>query len=115
MDHRLLVHRVVVLMILVLMSTGCDEGSPTEPILLADFTYDAVGLAVEFNDTSQGPVITWFWEFGDQTASTFRSPSHEFPRAGTYNVRLTVCRTDQPGPTGDCDTRERLVTVISKD
>jgi PKD repeat protein len=39
-----------------------------------------VPLAVEFNDTSSGNITQWFWDFGDGSNSTERSPVH------TYNV-----------------------------
>jgi PKD repeat protein len=47
---------------------------------------------VQFNDTSTGgQPDTWSWNFGDGTApSGERNPVHRFPRAGTFQVTLTV-------------------------
>jgi PKD repeat protein len=40
---------------------------------------------------------TYAWDFGDETSSTERNPSHTFESAGTYTVRLTI--TDEEGQT----------------
>ena len=53
-----------------------------------------------------GTVSSWSWDFGDGAASTQRNPSHTFPSAGTYPVRLTV--TDDRGAQG---TSTKQVTV----
>ena len=48
------------------------------------------------------------WDFGDDTESNMASPSHVYPQAGTYTVRLTV--KDQ---SGDSDYFERSLKVIA--
>ncbi|HWQ67533.1 MAG TPA: PKD domain-containing protein [Methanospirillum sp.] len=47
---------------------------------------------VQFNDTtpSQSNVTSWFWEFGDQTNSFERNPSHTYNMTGEFSVTLTV-------------------------
>jgi hypothetical protein len=48
-------------------------------------------LAVRFQDASDVPGATaWHWEFGDGTVGDERNPTHEYTRAGSFDVRLTV-------------------------
>jgi photosystem II stability/assembly factor-like uncharacterized protein len=69
----------------------------------AEFTFVADGLTVAFTDASSDPdgtIVEWFWDFGDSTpdsTSTDPNPTHTFPGADTYHVRLTV--TDDDGAT----------------
>jgi gliding motility-associated-like protein len=46
-------------------------------------------LFLAFKDMSLG-ATSWEWDFGDGSKSTDPSPSHTFPRFGTYPVKLTV-------------------------
>jgi chitodextrinase len=64
---------------------------------------------VAFTDASidtDGQVVAWSWNFGDNTVSTERNPTHTFTAAGSYDVTLTV--TDN---TGQTDTFTRPVRV----
>ena len=90
---------------------GCNSDSPTEPALIADFTFLGKGLVVEFVDTSKGNIVSWLWEFGDQGRSSVQHPTHEYTRSDTYIVRLTACRKRNSDNPDDCDVRERAVTV----
>jgi PKD repeat protein len=47
-------------------------------------------LTVDFTDASSGSITAWAWDFGDGTTSPAQHPSHHYPRADTYTVRLTV-------------------------
>jgi PKD repeat protein len=51
---------------------------------------------VQFQDSSEGHVTTWFWDFGDSTTSTLRHPSHNYAIPGLYGVKLSVS-----GPGGE--------------
>jgi hypothetical protein len=61
---------------------------------IADFTFVATGLSVQFQNQSTGDQpLSYLWDFGDQTTppnQTLASPTHVYNTAGTYNVRLTV-------------------------
>jgi PKD repeat protein len=67
-----------------------------EPVK-ADFTASPTlgipPLAVDFMDSSSGPVATWEWAFGDGATSTLRYPTHIYV-TGTYTVSLTVRAAD---------------------
>jgi PKD repeat protein len=47
-------------------------------------------LTVQFADTSNGPVSSWRWDFGDGATSNVQNPSHAFAQPGAYRVFLTV-------------------------
>lgn len=53
---------------------------------------------VIFNDAStdsDGSIVSWEWDFGDETTSTTQNPSHSYEAFGTYEVTLRV--TDDSG------------------
>ncbi|PKL58347.1 MAG: cell surface protein, partial [Methanomicrobiales archaeon HGW-Methanomicrobiales-5] len=47
-------------------------------------------LAVRFTDESTNSPDTWFWNFGDGTASEDQNPEHTYAAVGTYSVSLTA-------------------------
>jgi PKD repeat protein len=52
------------------------------------------GQPVNFTDSSfsstGAPIVSWNWNFGDNTTSTQQNPAHIYIAAGTYTVTLTV-------------------------
>lgn len=103
----------VLITLLLLVVSGCDSDSPTEPRILADFTFGGEGPVVEFFDASAGPVTQWLWDFGDGSTSTLRNPVHEYSPVDfpeTYIVRLTVCETVER-QADDCSSVQRPVRV----
>ncbi|MDO8366727.1 MAG: PKD domain-containing protein [Saprospiraceae bacterium] len=64
-------------------------------------------LKVDFADLSYYEPATWLWDFGEGTTSQDTSPVHLFPAAGTYQVCLTVCNTN------DCNTACREVNLMT--
>lgn len=82
----------------------------------ADFSYeeDTTTASVKdflFYDQSSfvnGPVIGYYWDFGDGSTSLAQNPTHSFPKVGIYNVSLTILTMDS------CvSTRKKKVTVGS--
>ena len=93
--------------LLAFFTPGCDElitevneirtaGHPT-----ADFTASpdsgCAPLTVQFADASSGPVVSWIWNFGDDsdllTADSAKMDSgvfHTYTSTGSYTVTLTV-------------------------
>jgi len=69
------------------------------------FSSSCTGLDCDFTDQStdsDGTIVSWLWEFGDDTNSTVQNPSHSYASAGTYTVKLTV--TDDGGVADDEST-----------
>ncbi|NCF99166.1 MAG: PKD domain-containing protein, partial [Planctomycetia bacterium] len=68
-------------------------------------TYD---LAVQFANTSIGPIDTYLWDFGDGSTSTEESPVHVYTGEGLFTITLTVT-----GPGGS--STETCSSCISVD
>jgi gliding motility-associated-like protein len=66
------------------------------PALTAGFTADknilcTIQDAATFTNTSTGPaVLSYLWNFGDNTTLTTRNASHTYDKAGEYTVSLTT-------------------------
>lgn len=56
----------------------------------------AAPVVVTFTDSSIGNPITWYWDFGDDTASISSSPSKTYTSIGNYPVTLTVTNPATP-------------------
>ncbi|MDD4575804.1 MAG: PKD domain-containing protein, partial [Bacteroidales bacterium] len=61
----------------------------------ANFTQNSTSgcgtLLVNFQNTSTGSTpMTFFWEFGDGTTSTFENPSKHYSTPGIYTIKLTA-------------------------
>ncbi len=65
-------------------------------------------LELQFTDLSYYEPVYWLWDFGDGTIDSTRSPVHQFPGPGIYEVCLTVCNAN-----GMCDTQCRDVEIIT--
>lgn len=76
----------------------CRDCTPPNNAPVADFTYVADLLAVQFDNQSvdiDGQVVANQWDFGDGNSSTNADPVHIYAEKGTYSVILTV--TDDDG------------------
>lgn len=80
--------------------------SPSDPLSRTD---------VQFTDTSSdsgflgaGGVVSWNWDFGDNSTSSAQNPKHEYQKGGTYTVKLTV--TDANGNTA---ALQKTITVVA--
>jgi alpha-glucosidase (family GH31 glycosyl hydrolase) len=68
-------------------------------VTVADFSYQINKKTVNFSDqssSSNANIISWNWNFGDNTASTIKNPSHSYAQAGSYTVTLTVMNDQTP-------------------
>lgn len=84
-------------------------GLPVNQPPQASFSFLTTGLSVALTDTSSdndGTIVSWLWDFGDDTTSTEQNPTHVFETEGTYHVRLTA--TDDDAAT---DSALRFIVV----
>lgn len=96
------------------VSTGdSEENEPAPQKLEAYFTWSPehprAGDPVEFAENSVAPedqtITSWSWDFGDESISNTRNPSHTYTQEGDYVVMLEV-ETDN-----DSASFERRVSV----
>jgi subtilisin family serine protease len=81
---------------------GGGGGGDTNQPPTASFTYSCTDLSCSFTDTSEdedGSVVSWSWDFGDNSTSTAQDPSHTYASSGTRTVTLTVA--DNEGKTAE--------------
>lgn len=95
---------------------NCGDGGgdpPENQPPTADFSFTTDGLTVNFTDEStdsDGSVVAWSWDFGDNNTSTEQNPTHTYDADDTYTVTLTV--TDDDDAT---DVTSQSVTVAADD
>jgi PKD repeat protein len=78
--------------------------NPSSPKLLESVVFDASDPNLD------GVVTNYAWDFGDGATGSGRNPSHQFRKAGTLTVTLTV--TNVAGSKG---SRSKTITVTSED
>lgn len=67
--------------------------TPADPQPSFIVTNNCVGTPTAFTNTSTSsfsPIVSYQWNFGDNTTSNLISPSHTYLLPGTYNVTLIV-------------------------
>lgn len=81
-------------------------GSPAPGQMHVRFSCDPVSgsapLTVRCMDQSVGDPVSWYWQFGDGTASTEQNPEHTYTTPGTYTVSLRAYN-DQTGGYSVCN------------
>ncbi len=75
--------------------TNTPTNTPTTlPAPVAAFeahpTSGTVPLTVTFTNHSTGNIVSYYWQFGDNSSSTDANPTHTYGRIGTFNVLLIV-------------------------
>jgi PKD repeat protein len=80
--------------------------------LVANFsaqpTTGPVPLVVNFTDLTLGNPTSWFWYFGDDSASTLPDPIHIYRDTGYYDVKLVVSN----GTETDSLIRHNYIQVV---
>ncbi|WP_425414054.1 PKD domain-containing protein [Salinimicrobium terrae] len=82
----------------IIIGNGGDTSEPGNSSPIADFSFSANLLDVQFTDLStdsDGSIASWNWNFGDGTSSSLQHPLKSYGQAGTYEVSLNV--TDDLG------------------
>jgi len=80
----------------------------TRPIFRAYPLKGSSPLTVKFQSFSTGPIVKYFWDFGDGNTSSERNPVHTYYQEGAYTVELNVV-----GPLGGqgIATKSNYITV----
>lgn len=98
MKNRWKFFNTTLVLLLVFSATvlfSCREDEVIKSIVVegetpaGSFTNTSGGLTVAFTGTSTS-AESYFWQFGDGSTSTEKSPSHEYKVPGKYNVVLKV-------------------------
>ena len=71
---------------------------------VAKFAFTVNGMQVNFVDQSTGSPTSWVWDFGDNSGSVSRNPTHTYAAAGSYTVTLTVTNDSGSNSTSDVVT-----------
>ncbi len=87
-------------------STGCTDSVikfvDTRHEINAAFGQSADSICQSGNNTviffnqSTGDISSWLWDFGDGETSALQGPTHSYPVAGTYTIRLIVQEAGLP-------------------
>ncbi len=94
--------RLILLFFLIFSLTAGAQDFFTTGSCKAGFTFKVnpniftlvPATAIDFSDTSEGKVIAWFWDFGDNHTSTERNPMFIFNHPiGGPNVKINPYRT----------------------
>jgi len=86
------------------------------PVLTANFTASTINgsssLWLSFTDLSvpSDGIVSWYWDFGDNSTSRERNPSHKYAVDGVYQVNLTVRDKD-----GNIDSETKSVSTIVRE
>jgi PKD repeat protein len=81
------------------MKVGVDSVSASAQVTTAsaEFTGNQTSgiepFTVSFTDASANNPTAWAWDFGDESTSVERNPSHTYISAGTFTVILTVANS----------------------
>ncbi|MEX1002803.1 MAG: PKD domain-containing protein [Crocinitomicaceae bacterium] len=59
------------------------------------------------DESTDGPITTWFWDFGDGIGGFSQNEVHSYANGGTYEITLTVSDT-----AGCTDTTKKLIQII---
>lgn len=75
----------------------------------ADRTNILEGSVVQFKNYTQGPAVTFAWDFGDGGTSVESNPAHAYGAAGLYTVTLT---TEALNGNSDTETKTDYILVL---
>ena len=91
------------------VTINVTEGDPLTALFTYSPTWPDVGETIQFKDTSgdsYGYIVSWLWDFGDDTTSTAQNPTKTYSTSGEYTVTLTVTNN-----TGATDSTSQTIYV----
>ncbi|MCM8780061.1 MAG: PKD domain-containing protein, partial [Candidatus Omnitrophica bacterium] len=84
-------------------------GNPPVAAFTGAPTSGCAPLTVNFTDESTGIPTSWSWDFGDGGTARGAKVTHEYKKAGTYTVTLTV--SDNSGSKCESSTTKFVAEV----
>jgi PKD repeat protein len=98
----------------IIVSAPPAPNSPPTASFTATPTGGTAPQVVEFTANagdSDGTIVSYDWDFGDNSTSRLTDPSHTYTTAGTYTVTLTV--TDNEGAQGSTSKTISITSAAS--
>lgn len=97
---------------------SCDDDEPMETVTPPEACFEVseatvkTGEEVSFSNCSKN-ATEYLWDFGDGTSSTEKEPSHVYPSAGSYTVKLLAgTDTDSDGVLEEGDEADATTESI---
>jgi PKD repeat protein len=60
--------------------------------------YNAKNIPISFDgSSSEGEIVSWVWDFGDNTTASAKETTHTYTREGNFTIRLTVTGPEDIG------------------
>ena len=94
---------------LIINFSGVETNEPP----VAEFSYSplnpTINETIQFTDLtidSDGTIVSWNWDFGDNHESFLQDPQHKYNSSGTYSVSLIVTDND-----GAPDSFSKTITI----
>jgi PKD repeat protein len=86
-------------LLVVLALTGCQDSNTPRAVFTASMLEKVIPFNASFDGAlsydSNGKIISYIWDFGDNAAGSGAQVTHEYKEDGVYIVKLTV--TDNQG------------------
>ena len=86
-------------LLVVLALTGCQDSNTPRAVFTASMLEKVIPFNASFDGAlsydSNGKIISYIWDFGDNAAGSGAQVTHEYKKNGVYIVKLTV--TDNQG------------------
>ena len=112
--HSYSVDNYYTVSLMVTDTNGCDSTLIYKVRILkptANFNWNILNagcgtLQIAFQDSSQGYITNWNWDFGNGATSNLQSPNYTYVQPGTYNASLIVTNA------GGCKDTIRKDSII---
>jgi len=93
---KIIIQLFVISILLLIVNPSCTiEFNNEKACFSTDYSSYEVGESVQFYNCTAPTADSYYWDFGDQTTSTYDEPIHEYTYSGIYTVVLTAYYGDR--------------------
>lgn len=93
---KIIVQLFVISVLLLIVNPSCTIEIHNEKACFStDYSSYEVGESIRFYNCTDPSADSYFWDFGDQTTSSYDEPIHEYTYPGIYTVFLTAYYGDR--------------------